>query len=122
MITFGQITMPSRQTGVFRLVLSLCTSWGLLAGAASPVWAGDLEDAIAAVEAYHQALADKDSVGARALLAADAIILEGGHAETLDEYLSHHLMADMEFTSQVPGEREVLRYRRRCLPASPGSD
>lgn len=65
--------------------------------------------ALAAVEAFHSALASTDSAAAAAILADDVLIQEGGHIETREEYLSHHLGSDMKFAAQVPSKREVLR-------------
>ncbi len=70
---------------------------------------GYSEGALAAVEAFHNALVSADSAAAAAILADDVLIQEGGHIETREEYLGHHLGSDMEFASQVPSEREVLR-------------
>lgn len=66
------------------------------------------KDVIAVVERYHLALAEGDSATARGLLADDAFVLEGGHAETLAEYVGHHLGADMEFASRMSSQREIL--------------
>ena len=64
------------------------------------------EDAAArAVESYHTALATGDSAAAVALLASDVVVLESGHFETREEYLSHHLGADMAFSASVTTER-----------------
>ncbi len=62
-----------------------------------------------AVESFHTALAAGDSAAAVALLADDAIVLEGGHFETREEYLSHHLGADMAFAASVTTEKDDPR-------------
>ncbi len=59
------------------------------------------EDPLRAVQAFHEALRSSDSAGAAQLLAEDAVILEGGTLEDREEYLSHHLSADMAFASAV---------------------
>lgn len=64
----------------------------------------------AVVQAFHQALQDRDDEAVRSLLAPDVLVLENGGLETRAEYLSHHLSADMEFASAVrrtPGEIHV---------------
>lgn len=61
-----------------------------------------------AVGAFHQALASGDTATALDLLAPDARILEGGGIETVEEYASHHLPADMAFAAAVPRERGPL--------------
>ena len=72
----------------------------------------DTSGALAALEAFHNSLASGDSAAVEALLAEDVLVQEGGHVETREEYLSHHLGADMEFASQVPNQRTVLRVDR----------
>jgi ketosteroid isomerase-like protein len=61
------------------------------------------------VEAYHAALQSGDRESATALLSDDVMVLESGYLETAAEYLSHHLEADMEFSSAVVSEREVVQ-------------
>jgi len=63
----------------------------------------------AAVASFHHSLARSDSVGALALLARDVMILESGDVETLAEYRSHHLAADIAFTKAVPGTSGPLQ-------------
>ena len=100
-------------TGRSIAAISLMVLWGTLGP--TQVWGQaaetDHKDAVATIEAYHQALANQDSLAARALLSQDAVVLESGYAETLEEYLSHHLGADMEFSAQVQSKREVMQAR-----------
>lgn len=63
----------------------------------------------AVVEAYHDALAAGDSVTAIALLAEDAVILEGGGVETREAYRSGHLRSDMRFAAAVRSRSGVIR-------------
>lgn len=65
-----------------------------------------------AVAAFHAALAAGDSTGALALLAPDAVVLEGGELETRAQYAAHHLAADIAFAQAIPGERAVIGVRR----------
>lgn len=65
------------------------------------------DSAAAAVAAFHEALARGDSTAALALLAPDAVILESGDLETLAEYRSHHLPADIAFVRAVPSTGEA---------------
>ena len=60
------------------------------------------------VEYYHKALEAKDKETALLLLSEDVLIQEGGHLETAEEYKSHHLMSDMQFSSAVSCNREVI--------------
>lgn len=73
--------------------------------AAWPALADAPADAAAAVEAFHAALRAGDSAAAEALLAPDAIVLEQGHAETREQYLSHHLPADIAFAQAAALQR-----------------
>jgi ketosteroid isomerase-like protein len=59
------------------------------------------------VSAYHEALENKDSTAAVALLSEQVIVLESGYIESYEEYLGHHLGADMEFSAGVAGTRTV---------------
>lgn len=67
---------------------------------------------VAVTAAFHAALAAGDSVGALALLAPDAIVLESGDLETREHYAAHHLAADIAFARAVPGERSVTGVRQ----------
>jgi ketosteroid isomerase-like protein len=69
----------------------------------------DSTAAALAVAAYHDALARGDSTAALRLLAPDAVILEAGSRETLAEYRSHHLAADIEFARAVPSHRDPVQ-------------
>ncbi len=52
------------------------------------------------VAAFHAALESGDVDAARALMAPDVVILEGGGSErSFDEYASHHLSSDMAFVA-----------------------
>ncbi len=63
----------------------------------------------ATVRSFHDALARGDSVAALALLAGDAVILEGGGRENRDEYRAHHLPGDMRFAAALPAQRGPIR-------------
>ena len=65
------------------------------------------EGPAAVVGAFHRALAEGDRDAALALLAPDVMIFESGGAErSRDEYASHHLRADSEFSGAT--RREIL--------------
>jgi ketosteroid isomerase-like protein len=70
---------------------------------------GDSAAVASVVDRYHRALESADSVGALALLASDAVILESGGVETREEYRSHHLPADIAFVRAVTGVRSPIR-------------
>ena len=96
-----------RTATVFALVL--CA----MAGAAQPSGAqaaGTDSSAVAGtVRQFHDALARGDSAAALALLADDAVVLEGGGVESREEYRAHHLAADMRFAAAAPGQTSPLR-------------
>jgi ketosteroid isomerase-like protein len=73
----------------------------------------DSADAARVVAGFHQALERGDSAAVLALLAPDATILESGAVETVAEYRSHHLPADIEYAGAVPGGRAPLRVHVR---------
>ena len=53
------------------------------------------------VDGFGRALASGDSAAALALLHAEVIIYEGGHAENREQYRSGHLSNDIAFASAV---------------------
>lgn len=65
------------------------------------------------VDRYHHALAAGDSVLALALLSPNAMILESGDVESLREYRSHHLPADIAFARAVKSNRSPVRVSVR---------
>jgi len=99
----------SPRSGALVAAVVLAFLAGYPAPAAGQDADGDAVDAPAvkaAVRAFHEALAVGDSAGALELLHPEVRVYEGGHAETLAEYRSGHLAADMEFSAAVG--REVL--------------
>jgi ketosteroid isomerase-like protein len=60
------------------------------------------------VERYHHALAAGDSSAALALLAPEAVVIEGGGLESLQEYRSHHLPSDIAFVRGVKTTRSPV--------------
>ncbi len=65
--------------------------------------------ASATADRFHAALAAGDRAAVEALLAPDAVVLEGGRHESRAEYLSHHFARDAEFLSSTTPES---LYRR----------
>jgi hypothetical protein len=59
---------------------------------------------------FHEILSTGDTAGINALLAPDLRVIEGGTVENRQEYLSHHLAADIEFTKAVKEERTSFSY------------
>src|SRR5687768_7907692 len=64
---------------------------------------------VGVVDRYHQALAAGDSALALALLSPNAIIVESGGVESLREYRSHHLPADIAFARAVKANRSPVQ-------------
>ena len=64
------------------------------------------------VRQFHAALAAGDSLGALALLADDAVVLEAGGVESRADYRSHHLAADIEYARAVPSTPGTISVRR----------
>lgn len=58
------------------------------------------------VHEFHEALAAGDSARALELLHPEVRVFESGHPETLSEYRSGHLAADIEFSGSV--DRRIL--------------
>ena len=65
------------------------------------------------LEQFHAALAAGDSAAALALLSPDVVILESGGSENLEQFRSHHLLADIEFARAVKTERGPRRVMVR---------
>jgi ketosteroid isomerase-like protein len=74
---------------------------------------GDSATVAQTVERFHRALAEGDSAGALALLAADVVIQESGGQESWAEYRAHHLPADIEFARAVRSRQGPVRVRVR---------
>jgi hypothetical protein len=64
------------------------------------------EAASRTADRFHTALAAGDRAVVESLLLPDAVVLEGGKAETRAEYLGHHFGSDVAFLASV--EREPL--------------
>jgi ketosteroid isomerase-like protein len=83
---------------------------GLLVGTASysrtaqnP--AADTAAVEAVVNAFYGAMKPADKAAAMALIAEDAMFVEGGRIETREQYEANHLPADIEFEQAVAGNR-----------------
>lgn len=61
---------------------------------------------------FHSALERGDTITIRKLLAPDLRVLEGGEVETREQYLAHHLAADIEFAKGVRETRTPVSYTR----------
>ncbi len=91
-----------------RLTIMIVAALAGFGGAAVASPAAPDSAAIAGVTAaFHAALAAGDSTAALALLADDAVVLEGGDRETRADYAAHHLGADVAFAQAMTGTRTV---------------
>ena len=66
---------------------------------------GDSADVARVIERFHAALAEGDSATALSLLAPDAVVLESGSWESVADYRSHHLPADIEYARALKSVR-----------------
>ena len=71
--------------------------------------ANDSADVAALVHRFHDALEQGDSVAVIRLLADDAEILESGAVESVSDYRSHHLPADIALAKAIVSTRTPLR-------------
>lgn len=74
---------------------------------------GDSAAVAGVIAKFDEALAAGDSAAALALLADDAVILESGGVETMAEYRSHHLRADIGFATANRSQRSPVHVRVR---------
>lgn len=84
----------------------------VMAGLASAAETSSGEAASKVVAQFHAALKAGNADGASALLAATALVYESGYAETRDDYVSHHLAADIAFAKDT--QRIVKNTRQQC--------
>jgi ketosteroid isomerase-like protein len=66
-------------------------------------------DVNSVVEAFYGAITAGDADAAMALIAPDAIFVESGNIENRDQYQKNHLPRDIEYESEVKGERGPLK-------------
>jgi len=57
------------------------------------------------LEAFYAAMKNADNAAAMALIAEDAVFVEGGRLETREQYEKDHLPSDISFEKQVQGKR-----------------
>lgn len=92
-------------------VFTLLLVGALLPGPAARAQASrtDSAAAVATVAQFHAALSAADSARAVALLSEDVMILESGAIQTRNDYLSHHLGADMKASAGSKAQRSIVR-------------
>src|SRR5687767_10344736 len=96
----GNTLMPNVVSPLRAALLSLTLVCSCGAHAQSP--RSNASEVEAVVRAFHEALQSGNVPAVKRLLAADSVILESGQLESRDEYLRHHLAADIEFAKAVP--------------------
>lgn len=67
----------------------------------------------ATVERFHRALGDGDRAAALQLLAPEAVILEGGAAQSRAEYEREHLGEDIAFARATKSERSETQIQQK---------
>lgn len=95
-----------------RTHVTLCAAILVMACTANAAETTSAEAASKVAAQFHAALTAGNVDGASALLSATALIYESGHAETRDEYISHHLAADIAFAKAT--QRTVKNTRQQC--------
>lgn len=78
---------------------------------ASPCRSADSAAVIGVAKRFHEILSTGDTAGINALLHPDLRVIEAGTVENRQEYLSHHLAADIEFSKAVKEERSSFSSR-----------
>lgn len=102
-------TRPARRLGLLLWGSALSVLvFGAPGPAAAQAQQADSAAAIEVVADFHAALAAGDSAAVIALLAPEARIAEGSRIETVDEYRSGHLAADMAYAGAVERTRTVV--------------
>lgn len=95
-----------------RTNLTLCAAMLAMTCTANASELTSAEAASKVAAQFHAALATGNAEGASALLSATALIYESGHAETRDEYVSHHLAADIAFAKAT--QHTIKNTRQQC--------
>lgn len=67
---------------------------------------------VSTVEAFHKALEAGEADKVMALLAPDALIVEGGTVQTRDEYQREHVTEDIAFARAVPVTSRKVAVRQ----------
>jgi ketosteroid isomerase-like protein len=101
-----QIDQWRRYPGVALLAALLATPF---AGAQAQPNEADLTSV---VEAFYAAIKAGDADAAMALIAPDAIFVEAANIENRDQYEKNHLPRDIDYESQIDGQRGPLQVTR----------
>ena len=109
----GPLQIRLRPPAVILCLSGVLVSLTTLAAPAIAQVPSDSMAVATVVDRYHHALAAGDSATALALLSPNAIILESGGVESLREYRSHHLPADIAFARAVKSNRSTVHVTVR---------
>ena len=63
----------------------------------------------AAIDAFHAAIRTGDSAAALRLIAADALLIEGGAMQNRAEYAANHLAEDIDFEKAIQSKYRTVR-------------
>lgn len=108
MVAGSVVILPARRLAAVRAsIVAAVLSVPAALSAQAP--ARDSSSVAAVIAEFHAALAAGDSTRALGLLAPDVTILEAGGSETLADYRSRHLAADIRFAQAVPATRGAPR-------------
>lgn len=66
-------------------------------------------DVTSVVQAFYAAIEAGDPDAAMALIAPDAVFVESANIETREQYETRHLPADIDYESEIHGERGPLQ-------------
>jgi ketosteroid isomerase-like protein len=106
----GALNIMQSPTALIRsLFIVACCLWVQIIPSSIQAAETDKAAVIQIVNSYHEALKAGDKKGAVRLLAPDAVILENGGVETREEYISHHLEGDIEFSQAVTTRRSAIQ-------------
>lgn len=86
---------------------------GVIGNVCAQVGAPASAEISATVERFHRALADGERAAALKLLTPDAIILEGGEAQSRTEYEREHLDEDIAFARTAKTERSQPQIQQQ---------
>lgn len=106
----SRITASVLSIGIISLGAPRVPAQGQAGGNSSACRPTDSAAIVRVASRFHGILSTGDTLGISALLAPDLRVIEGGTVENRQEYLSHHLAADIEFAKAIKEERTSFSY------------
>lgn len=110
-ITLSAFSLGIISFGAAGLLASPASAQRRTVGTNSACRPADSAAIVRVASRFHEILSSGDTTGINKLLAPDLRVLEGGAVENREEYLSHHLAADIEFSKAVKEERTSFSYK-----------